>query len=143
MSKMEGEVAIKANEAGHEQSDLRLHGSSVPCMNLLVSCYSGGLGHARQRHFFSYACDDCFIGCFLSFLVFFLVSHATVLLSGSKAVQCNLNLRIFRLRHSCRCLRSFLGATPAMRHALMLAELDCRLIRSVAHTTSIPTRRWL
>src|SRR6202158_3977074 len=89
MSRMEGGVAIKANEAGHEQSDLRLYGSSVPCMNLLVSCYSGGVGHARQRHFFSYACDDCFIGCFLSFLVFFLVSHATVLLSGSKAVQCS------------------------------------------------------
>src|SRR3979411_2165711 len=77
----------------------------------------------------------------LAFLSFFLVR--VQLSSYQTRKQCNLNLRIFRPRHSCRCLRSFLGATPAMTHALMLAELDCRLIRSVAHTTSIPTRHWL
>jgi hypothetical protein len=45
----------------------------------------------------------------LAFLSFFLFRMQ--LFSYQTRKQCNLNLRIFRLRHSCRCLRSFLGAT--------------------------------
>jgi hypothetical protein len=43
-------------------------------------------------------------------------------------MQSELNLSGFRLDHSGRCLGSFLSATSAMRHPLMVAELSFRFV---------------
>src|ERR1700674_3247739 len=60
-----------------------------------------------------------------------------------EAMRFNLISDIFRLLGNNRCLRSFLIATPAMSHSLMLAQLGIRFPRSVAQTAGTRADHWV